>query len=63
MFSTDFEYGVEHNVKDLKLKVGDRIKILKYQKILAKEYTVNWSEEVFKIKKVKIYCTLDICYQ
>ena len=63
MFSTDFEYGVEHNVKDLKLKVGDHIKILKYQKILAKEYTVNWSEEVFMIKKVKIYCTFDICYQ
>ena len=63
MFSTDFKYGVEHNVKDLKLKVGDHIKILKYQKILAKEYTVNWSEEVFMIKKVKICCTLDTCYQ
>ena len=41
------------NNKDPKFKVGDRVRISKYKNIFAKGYTLNWSEEVFVIKKVK----------
>ena len=43
----------ETNDKDPKFKVGDRVGISKYKNIFAKGYTLNWSEEVFVIKKVK----------
>ena len=43
----------ETNDKDLKFKVGDRVKISKYKNIFAKGYTPNWSEEISVIKKVK----------
>ena len=39
--------------KDIKFKVGDDIRISKYESIFAKGYTSNLSEEVFVIKKVK----------
>ena len=42
-----------HSSKDLKFKVGDHARILNYKNIFAKGYTLNWSEEVFVIKKVK----------
>ena len=41
------------NYKDPKFKVGDRVRISKYKNIFAKGYMLNWSEEVFVIKKVK----------
>ena len=41
------------NDKDPKFKVGDHVRISKYKNIFAKEYTPNWSEGVFVIKKVK----------
>ena len=41
------------NNKDPKFKVGDGVRISKYENIFAKGYTPNWSEEVFVIKKVK----------
>ena len=43
----------ETNDKDPKFKVGARVRISKYKNIFAKGYTLNWSEEVFPIKKVK----------
>ena len=43
----------EINNKDPKFKVGDRVRISNYKNIFAKGYTLNWSEEVFVIKKVK----------
>ena len=43
----------EINNKDPKLKVGDHVRISKYENIFSKGYTPNWSEEVFVIKKVK----------
>ena len=43
----------EINNKDPKFKVGDRVRISKYNNIFAKGYMPNWSEEVFVIKKVK----------
>ena len=47
------EYSEESNEKDFKFKIGDNVRISKYQNIFAKAYTSNWSEEVFVIKKVK----------
>ena len=47
----DFEKEV--NDKDPKRKVCDHVRISKYKNIFAKGYTLNWSEEVFIIKKVK----------
>ena len=43
----------EVNDKDPKFKVGDHVRISKYQNIFAKGYTPNWSEEVFVIKEIK----------
>ena len=39
------------NYKDPKFKVGDRVRMSKYENIFAKGYILNWSEEVFVIKK------------
>ena len=47
------EFSKEVNDKDSKFKVGDHVRISKYKNIFAKGYTLNWSEEVFVIKKVK----------
>ena len=41
------------NDKNPKFKIGDNVRISKYQNIFAKCYTPNWSEEVFVSKKVK----------
>ena len=41
------EYDENPNKKDPKFKVGDHVRTSKYNKIFAKEYTPNWSEEVF----------------
>ena len=46
----DFKKGI--NDRDPKFRVGDHVRISKYKNIFAKEYTPNWSEEVFVIKKV-----------
>ena len=40
-------------IKNTKFKVGDRVRITQYKNIFAKDYTPNWSEEVFVIKEVK----------
>ena len=47
------EYNEDFNKKDPKFKVGDRVIISKYKKILAKEYTPNQPEEVFAVCKIK----------
>ena len=39
--------------KDPKSKVGDHVRISKCHNIFAKEYTPNWYDEVFVIKKFK----------
>ena len=51
--NTYIDFKKEVNDKDPKFKVGDHVRISKYKNIFAKEYTPNWSEEVFVIKKVK----------
>ena len=47
------DFDVENNDKDIKFKVGEHIRTLKYRNIFAKVYTPNWNEEVFVIKEVK----------
>ena len=41
------EFNVEKKDKDPKFKVGDLVRIITYKIILAKNYTLNWSEKVF----------------
>ena len=43
----------EINDKDPKFKVGDHVRISKYNNIFAKGYTANWSEEVFVVSGIK----------
>ena len=47
------DFSKEVNDNDPKFKVGDHVRISKYENIFAKGYTPNWSEEVFVIKKIK----------
>ena len=47
------EYNEDSNEKGPKFKVGDYIRISKYENIFAKGYTQNWSEEVFVVSKIK----------
>ena len=51
--NTYIDSSKENNNKDPKFKIGDIVRISKYNNIFAKSYTPNWSEEVFVIKKVK----------
>ena len=48
---TDFKKEV--NDIDPKFKVGDHVRISKYQNIFTKGYTPNWSEEAFIVSKIK----------
>ena len=41
------------NDEDLKIKIGDIVRISKYKNIFAKGYVPNWFVEVFVIKKIK----------
>ena len=50
--STYFDFYKENNKEDPKFELGDHIRISKYKSIFAKDYVLNWSEEVFVIKKV-----------
>ena len=50
--STYIDSNKENNNKDPKFKIGEIVRISKYKNILAKDYTPNWSEEVFVIKKM-----------
>ena len=45
-------YIDEHNEKDSRFKVGDRVRISRYKKIFAKGYTPNWSKEIFIVDKI-----------
>ena len=45
-------YIHEHNEKDSRFKVGDRVRISKFKNIFAKGYTPNWSKEIFIAAKV-----------
>ena len=49
-------YIDEHSEKDLVgdifLKVGDRVRISRYENIFAKGYAPNWSSEIFIVDKI-----------
>ena len=45
-------YIDEHNKKESRFKVGDRIRISKFKNIFAKGYTSNWSTEIFIVDKI-----------
>ena len=45
-------YIDEHNEKDSRFKVGDRVRISKFKNIFAKGYTPNWSTEIFIFDKI-----------
>ena len=51
--NTYIDFTKEVYDKDHKFKVGNHFRISKYQNILGKGYTLNWSEEVFVISKTK----------
>ena len=50
---TYIDFKKEVYDRDPKFKVGDQVRISKYKNIFAKEYTPNWTEEVFVIIKIK----------
>ena len=45
-------YIDEHNEKDSRFKVGDRVRISKFKNIFAKRYTSNWNKEIFIVDKI-----------
>ena len=45
-------YINEHNEKDSRFKVGDRVRISKFKNIFVKGYTPNWSKEIFIVDKI-----------
>ena len=45
-------YIDEHNEKDSRFKVGDRVRISKFKNIFAKGYTPNWRKEIFVANKI-----------
>ena len=51
--STYIESSKKINDKSPKFKIGDIVRISKYENIFAKGYVSNWSKEVFVIKNIK----------
>ena len=51
--NTYIDFDKEVNDKDPKFQVGDHVRISKYKNIFPKDYTPNWSEEIFVIKKIE----------
>ena len=45
-------YIDEHNEKDSRFKVGDRVRKSKFKNIFAEGYTPNWSKEIFIVDKI-----------
>ena len=50
--STYNNWSKEINNEDPKFKIGDIVRISKFENIVAKDFVANWSEEVF-IPKIK----------
>ena len=45
-------YIDEHNKKDSRFKIDDRVRISKFKNMFAKECTPNWSNEIFIVNKI-----------
>ena len=58
--NTYIESSKQIDNKSPELKNGDFVRISKYKNIFTKDYALNWSEEVFVIKKVKNTVPLNI---
>ena len=58
--NTNIESSKQIDNKGPELKIGDFVRISKYKNIFAKDYALNWSKEVFVIKKVKNTVPLNI---
>ena len=54
--NTYIDSSKEINDKDPKFKISDFVRISKYKNIFVNVFTLNCSEEVFVIKKVKKLC-------
>jgi len=50
---TTILYMYKHVKMQAKFKVGDSVCVSKYKTIFEKEYTPNWTTEMFKIVKVQ----------
>ena len=50
--STYIVSGIKNNEKGPKFEVSDHVRRSKYKENFKKDYTPNWSEEDFVIKKV-----------
>ena len=53
MDNTYINFKKEINDKNPTFKVGDYVRISKYENIFAKGYMPNWPEEIFVINKIK----------
>ena len=53
-------YIDEHNKKNSRFKVDDRVRISKFKNIFAEGYTPNWSSEIFIVDKVNIKYTYNL---
>ena len=53
-------YIDEHNEKDSRFKVGDRVRISRSKNIFAKGYNPNWSKEIFIVDKIMMQCHIRI---
>ena len=51
--STYIDFGKKTDDKDPKFNIGSHKRISKYKNIFVKDYTPNWSGEMFVIKKLK----------
>ena len=51
--STSFDFNVENHDEDPKFEVVDHVRISKHRNIFVKSCNLNWSGEVFVIKKVR----------
>ena len=51
--NTYIDFSKEIGYKDTEFEIDDIIRISKYKNIFAKFYTLNWSEDVFVIKKIQ----------
>ena len=52
-FDSHAEYNVDSNEKHPKFKIGDHLRVSRYENIFAKVYTPNWSKENFIISKIE----------
>lgn len=53
ILNTAYNYFKVMDPKPVKFKVGDKVRISKYRQAFAKNYTPNWSNEIFTISTIQ----------